>query len=266
MKIVIQGLITLFIFAASWFALSQVNWVKLFKIEKLTHHTEDKLGKLFWDFFKTTDKEITSPFVVRTVDSLVDKICEGNHLDRKKIMVHVLQKEEINAFALPGGHLVVYSGLIAASDNPEELCGVMCHEIAHIQLNHVMKKLITEVGLSALIALTTGGRGTETLSSIAKTLSSTAFDRNLEKEADITGVSYLLNANIKYEPFANFLYKLSAKENESMKYLTWMSTHPDSKARAEYILDYGKGKQTKTEAVISSETWTKLKGYTVIEE
>jgi len=90
-------------------------------------------------------------------------------------------------------------------------------------------------------------------------LSSSAFDRSLEKEADIKAVDYLVNANLNPEPFAYFLYKLSETENEAAKYLTWISTHPDSKERAEYIIEYGKGKKTQYKPVLSIDTWDKLK-------
>ena len=93
----------------------------------------------------------------------------------------------------------------------------------------------------------------------AKTLSSSAFDRGLEKDADIKAVDYLVKAKINPEPFADFLYKLSSKENEATKYLNWISTHPDSKERAEYIIEYSKNKSTTYESVLSTTTWDKLK-------
>jgi predicted Zn-dependent protease len=73
----------------------------------------------------------------------------------------VLNNDEINAFALPNGHLIVYSGLILNSDNQEELIGFICHEIAHIALNHIMKRLVKEIGTSVLISMTTGNGGSE---------------------------------------------------------------------------------------------------------
>jgi Zn-dependent protease with chaperone function len=67
---------------------------------------------------------------------------------RNQIPLHfnVVRSSEVNAFALPNGHLIVYSGLISNSENQEEFCGVISHEIAHIILNHVMKKLVKEIG------------------------------------------------------------------------------------------------------------------------
>lgn len=258
-KSFIQGLITIFLFFATWYALTQINWMNIFKVQQVTDKTEQKLGELFGEVFKKSEKEIKNTHVVNSVDSVITHICIANKIDRSKLKIHVLDKDDINAFALPNRHLIIYSGLILNSDNQEELAGVICHEIAHIELNHVMKKLVKEIGLSVLISMTTGNSGAEVIKETAKMLSSSAFDRSLEKEADIKAVDYLANANVNPEPFADFLYKLSDTEHEATKYLTWISTHPDSKDRAEYIIEYSKGKETEYKSILSNETWDKLK-------
>jgi len=257
-KIIIQGAITILLFFGIWYALKQIDWVTVFKVQKITDKTEQKLGELFLEVFTQTEEENKNTHVVNSIDSIVTHICNSNKIDRETIKVHVLNKDEINAFALPNGHLIIYSGLIYNSDNQEELTGVICHEIAHIELNHVMKKLVKEIGLSVLISMTTGNGGAEIIKEAAKMLSSSAFDRNLEKEADIKAVDYLTAANVNPEPFANFLYKLSDKEHESTKYLSWFNTHPESKERAEYIIAYSKDKLTDYKPILSNETWERL--------
>jgi len=258
-NIITQGLILVALFFSTWLVINQVDWMKLFSVETVTAKTEEKLGELFWDIFEKSETENKNPFVISSIDSIVDKICSANGIDKKSIKIHIFENDEINAFALPAGHLLIYSGLILESDNPEELSGVIGHEIAHIQLNHVMKKLVKEVGLSVLISMASGNGGGEILKETAKLLSSTAFDRSLEKEADIKAVDYLIKAKINPEPFADFLYKLAADEHKSMKYLTWINTHPDTRERAEYIVEYSGNKLTEPEPALSEETWEKLK-------
>jgi predicted Zn-dependent protease len=258
-KPIIQGLITILLFFGTWYVLTQIDWIKIFKVQQVTDKTEQKLGELFWEVFKKSEKEIKNTHVVNSVDTIVTQVCKANNIDRSKLKINILDKDDINAFALPNGHLIIYSGLILNSDNQEELAGVICHEIAHIELNHVMKKLVKEIGLSVLISMTTGNGGAEVIKETAKMLSSSAFDRGLEKEADIKAVDYLVNANINPEPFADFLYKLSDTEHEAIKYLTWISTHPDSKERAEYIIEYSKDKLTDYKQILNNETWEKLK-------
>lgn len=258
-KIIFQGTIIILLFFGTWFALKQINWVKVFKVQKVADKTEQKLGELFLELFKKTAKENKNIHVVNSIESILSQICKSNKIDRETIKIHVLNKDEINAFALPNGHLIVYSGLILNSDNQEELIGVICHEIAHIELNHVIKKLVKEIGLSVLISITTGNGGSEIIKQTAKILSSSAFDRSLEKEADIKAVDYLVSAKVNPEPFANFIYKRSNKKHDETEYLTWISTHPVSKERAEYIIEYSKNKLTDYEPILSTETWERLK-------
>ena len=133
---------------------------------------------------------------------------------------------------------MVYSGLITDCENEAELCGVISHELAHIEKHHVMNKLVKEMGLSVLISMSTGNGQAETIKTIIKQLSSSAYDRELETEADFTAVDYLIKAGIAPEPFANFLYRLAEESKVLPKQLYWISTHPESKERAEKIIEH----------------------------
>lgn len=258
-KVIIQISLAVILFFALWFSLAQVNWVKIFDVEKNIDKTEQKLGNLFWKFFKNSEKENTNIQTTKIIDSIVNHLCNANKIDRKKIKVHILLKDEINAFALPNGHLIIYSGLVLNADSQEELAGVICHEIAHIELKHVMRKLIRETGISLLISITTGNGNLEVIKETAKLLSSAAFSRELEKEADMKAVDYLLNAKVNPAPFADFLYKLSEINPTIPEYLTWVSSHPESKERAKYVVEYSKQKDADYKTIISTKTWEELK-------
>lgn len=239
-KIFIELVITISAIAAVWFSLSQVDWMNVFNIEQTTQSTEEKIGDLFWDLMKKSETEITANLVVGPVDSMLTNICASNSIDRKKIKLHLLRKDEINAFALPNNHLVVYSGLITTCENEAELCGVLSHELAHIEKKHVMNKLVKEIGLSVLISMSTGNGNAETIKGAIKQLSSSAYDRKLEIEADLTAVDYLIKARIDPEPFANFMYRLSDETEHLPSQIYWISTHPESKERAERMIEHMK--------------------------
>lgn len=257
-KTLTQFIITVVLFFATLYTLQQVDWISLFKVEQITDKTEEKLGDLLWESFKTSNTENTNVFLAKSLDSIVTKISEANDFDKDFFKIHVLNSDEINAFALPNGHLVIYSGLIADAEHQDELVGVLGHEMAHIQMQHIMKKLVKEIGFSVLISITTGSAGGEIVKQAAKTLSSSAFDRSLEKEADIKAVDYLTNANVNPEPFADFLYRLSMIDSELPSMISWISTHPDSKERAAYIIDYSKNKKTDFSSILSEKTWKKV--------
>lgn len=258
-KTILQGLFLVCIFFATWFVLQQLDWIRIFRVEHLSKKTEEKLGELFWDFFRKAEKEIQNKEILDTVDSLLSAICIANEIDHAKLKLHILRKEEINAFALPDRHIVLYSGLIKACDNPEALCGVLSHELAHIELEHVKKKLVKEVGLSVLLGMATGNAGSDLIQNAAKILSSTAFDRNLEKEADRAATAYLINAKIDPKPFGDFLLELAKEEDASLAHLSWISTHPDTRERAKEILRQGIDPKYQNACIIHPGSWDKAK-------
>ena len=79
-----------------------------------------------------------------------------------------------------------------------------------------------------------------------------------EKEADLKAVDYMIKAKINPENLANFLYKLAENENNITAYLTWISTHPESKERSKYIIEYAKNKSKKFKKIITNSSWETL--------
>lgn len=258
-KLIFQGIVSIGLFFGAWYLLMQLNWMRILHIQQATDKVQEELGDLFWDVFKQNDLEIKDVKIVQAVDSVILSICSANQINYKNIKLHILQKDEINAFALPNGHLIVFSGLLMHTDNVEQLAGVLGHEIAHIELDHVMKKLTNEIGFSVLFSLTTGNKNPELVKQLAKSLSSTAFERKMEKQADIKSVDYLTKAFINPIAFSDFLLKLSEKDGPINEYLSWISTHPNSKERASYIRLYCKNKKNSFKSVISASTWEMMK-------
>jgi predicted Zn-dependent protease len=231
-KTILQAFILLSLAAGIYLLISRVNWMKLFRIEKMTDALEQKLGDMVWAGME--EQSIDEGKEYDRVDSLVTAICKSNGFNRDKIKLHIMGDSEVNAFALPDRHMVVHTGLINAVHNNDELSGVLAHEIAHMELSHVMKKLLKQMGYTLLISITTGEAGGGAIKELLGMLSSTAYDRKLEKDADIKAIEYLKKTGISPNGFADFLYRLGEKDG-SMGSLSWISTHPDSKERAKYI-------------------------------
>ena len=258
MKALFRGLSIVVLFFGIWFSLSQIDFITFFKIDKAKSATEKGVGDMIWDQIKTTEDIIVNDSITKSLDKLLKPLCKENGIERDSLKVHIIKKDEINAFALPDGHLVVYSGLIEASKNEQQLIGVLGHEIAHIEKNHVMKKLSKEIGFSVLMSITTGNNNGRVIREIMHTLSSSAYDRSLEKEADITSVEYMLKANIDPAPFADFLYEMSF-DNKLESALSWVNSHPESEERAKYILEYIKGKKVSQKYLLTKPEWEGFK-------
>lgn len=256
-KLLLSLFILVGMFFGAWYLLSRIDWVKLLRIEKITKSTEEKLGDMFWSIYE--DKEIIDSVITSPVDSILVRICESNGIDRNSVKLHVVDISDVNAFAMPDGHMVINKGLLTDARDEAELAGVMGHELAHLQEKHVMKKLLKEVGLSVLINVATGGGGGDVVE-LARMLSSTAYDRKLEREADMVAVGYMIRSGIPPDHLADFLYRLGENTPDDVRYITWLSTHPDSKERAEYIIAESKGKSKETKPILADITWQRLKG------
>lgn len=257
-NIIVQGIVLLLSFFLIWFGFSQLDFLKFFKIKERSINVENKLGDLIWEEISKAEDVILNDSITKTLDSLINPICKADKIERDSLKIHIVNKDEVNAFALPNKHLVVYTGLIIDCKKQESLQGVLGHEIAHIEKNHVMKKLSKELGFSILLSATTGGKGGQIMKEIFKTLSSTAYDRTLEKEADIASIDYMINADIDPKPLADFMYQMSL-DSKIPDGFSWISTHPESEERAKYILDYIKGKKLTIKPTLKDKNWKQFK-------
>lgn len=261
-KIVLRGLLIVGFFFGTWFALQQINWVRFFDLNywhtktNRINELEKKLGELVFENFENQYIEIDNPLVISGIDSLKTRICEANSIDMDSLQIYVFESPEVNAFALPDRQLVLYSGLIEKTETPEALCGVIAHELAHIEKGHVMQSLIRELGLSILFTFASGQVDYNVLSQIGQMLSSSAFSRKMEKEADLAGVDYLFNAKINPQPFADFTKQLDEFDLEVLK---WISSHPLSKERNNYISQNIKKRKVDFKEVINTNTWKSIK-------
>jgi len=239
-KIGVQFIALVGSFFLIWFVLSRIDWVSLLNVKETTNKTEEKVGELFLEMIERNEDIIEADSLVRPFVNMLDQLKEANDID-SEINLHLVHKDEINAFAMPGDNIILFSGLIEACESPEEVAGVIGHEMAHLEKNHVMKKLIKEVGLAVLISMTSGSNST-VIQEALSTLTSSAYDRSLESEADLTALEYLKNAEIDPTPFAEFLFRLSLEESELQGSLELLSTHPGSEDRAKAIMEqYGDG-------------------------
>jgi len=262
-KTFFQGLITAAVIAGLWFGLSQIDFIRLFNVDEKANDMEQKLGDMFWETIRRSEDVIKNDSVEKPVDKIVTRLCRENGINRDKLKVYVIEKDEMNAFAMPGNYLVIYSGLISECDNESQLAGVIGHEIAHLEKRHVMKKMVKEFGLSVLMSMA-GGHAGKITSEAVRALSSSAYDRKLESEADYTSIDYMIKADVNPAPFADLMYKM-AKDENMPDAVYWISTHPESEARAEAIVDYIKNKKFAKKPILTDAEWQTLKKKTKFE-
>jgi predicted Zn-dependent protease len=220
---------------------------------------QEPLGNLLWEELSKLYTEVEDSTLTATLNDMTQYIAQANHMEAESIQVHILRAYEPNAVTLPGGHIVVFTGLLRLVETPEELAGILAHELAHIRLNHVSEKVIREVGINVLVIAAGGG---SEVGQVAAALLSNAFSREAEKEADMQAIVFLQTAHIDPQGLATVLQRFADMEGDYPEALGWLSTHPLSKERVEYVtkeIAKKKGKQNNYGKVPGAERWEALK-------
>lgn len=152
------------------------------------------------------------------------------------------EPRQINAFAMAGGKVGVFSGLFRIADTDDELASVMAHEIAHVTARHVHERLSQEMlaqagGVVGGVGLMGAGAGSLTTSALlglydsTATLQMLAYDRDKEKEADYIGLMYAARAGFDPEAAVTVLEKLEAETGSQPRPPAFASTHPPTPDR-----------------------------------
>lgn len=153
-----------------------------------------------------------------------------------RIRITVVNDDVVNAFALPGGHIVVYTGLLKKLDSYPELVALLAHEFTHVNQQHSTRSVFRAMGSRIFLSLIFGKMGTVTaiLADQADNIKSLTYSRKLEKEADIMGLEIMKDRKIDPQGFVNLFERL--RELPSKAALPEMlESHPDIETRIDYI-------------------------------
>ena len=191
---------------------------------------ESRLGRHVFSSMKDRLKLESEGMQVEAVRSLGQRLTQGSAYDYE---FHVAVDSSINAFALPGGVIVVHTGLLDAVKRPEELAGVLAHEVQHVEQRHSLRSLVRSLGLRGAWAALTGNLGGTLAGQAALELTALRFSRGAEQEADVAGFESLVRLDIDPQGMAEFFGTLSAERPGAPP--AWLSTHPPSEARQEKL-------------------------------
>ena len=173
------------------------------------------------------------------------------------LTVRVIPEKTVNAFAAPGGQVVLFSGLIEKAESPEEVAGVMAHEIAHAIERHPMQSMLRAAGVFLLVGLLVGD--TSTLGTIAsegaKVLLVLSYSRDTEREADRIGMELLNKAGIRGDGLLDFFARLQGERGEEGRLPVLFASHPMHAERVERL----KLLATGTQAALSQKQWRALR-------
>jgi Zn-dependent protease with chaperone function len=191
---------------------------------------EQKLGELAFKQATAGMKLREGGVDAAAINEIGAKLTQGSRYSYKW---YVAEDPAINAFAVPGGYVVVYTGLIQAADSAEEVAGVLAHEVQHIERRHTLKNMAHSLGLRVALSLVLGDVGSSALGDVAAQLSELKFSRDLESESDRLGLAALKQAGIAPQGMVSFFDKLRKQEGVTPPAL--LSTHPASAERMQAL-------------------------------
>jgi predicted Zn-dependent protease len=183
---------------------------------------ERRIGEMFFSQTKSRLKLVEGE-PARLVREVGAKLTQGSAYTYE---FYVTEDPSVNAFAMPGGFVVVHTGLLALASTPEEVAGVLAHEVRHVEGRHSLRALVKSAGLSITLAMVFGDAGG--LIGMADQLIGLKFSRDHESEADRDGMAALVKAGINPQGMRDFFKKMAAQDKIE---LGWLSSHPASSER-----------------------------------
>ena len=196
------------------------------------------MGKQYADQVEATSKLVKDPEIQNYINALGQNLVRNSD-SLVPFTIKVIESDDINAFALPGGFFFVDSGLILAADNEAELAGVMAHEIAHVAACHVARQNTRGkmMNMATVPLMMIGGpigyAGYEALT-IATPLTYFKFSRRFESEADFLGIQYMYKAGYDPQALTAFFEKIKGLErNKEGAVAKAFRTHPQTPDRIE---------------------------------
>jgi predicted Zn-dependent protease len=176
------------------------------------------VGRQYSMEVEKTSHLVTDPVVVDYVNRIGQNLVRNSDA-KVPFTIKVLDTDEINAMALPGGYFYVDSGLILACDSEDELAGVMAHEIAHVAAHHAAREMTKlgymQIGSIPMVMVAAGswtGYGVYEAAQLAMPLSFLEFSREYETEADYLGIQYMYRAGYDPQGMVTIFERLSALE------------------------------------------------------
>ncbi len=226
---------------------------------------EVNLGRQLAAEVDRTVKFVDDPVITEYINRVGQNVVL--HSDAKvPFTIKVIDSDEVNAFALPGGFFYVNKGLILAADNEAEVAGVMAHEIAHVTARHAMenqaKGMLAEIGMLAG-SIFLGGVGGLLINNAAQfgaLLGFMKFSRDAESEADMLGVQYLWAAGYDPNAMSTMFEKLQAKNKKKPGTISKLfASHPQSIDRMETTRAYVTRFPDREEYVLSTSEFQRVK-------
>jgi len=209
-------------------------------VEALPYSVDEQLGEAAYGALEPELEIVEDEVVTAAIQAMIDRLQPYAEIEEAEFRFVVVRNDVPNAMALPGGWMIVYTGLITRADRPEQVAGVIAHEMAHVTHRHGMRRVAHSVGIWAGVSLMFGS--VDALTGLALDLfklgSINGYSRDQETDADLEGAEMMIAARIDPRGLAEFFETMKEEFGDVPDSLAWTSTHPQHDARVEAILAY----------------------------
>lgn len=211
-----------------------VRWIA----DRIPPAWEQNLGGTILAQLKAGGGFVDDPEAQQTLQAVASRVLRGVPETPYNFQFYLLQDTNINAFALPGGHVVVNTGLIHSATE-EQLAGVLAHEIAHVTHQHGLRKMIDAAGLGMVIQAVFGDASglLAWMGQSSEFLLRQKYSRDFEREADDAGWEYLVAAGLEPKGMIEFFKKLHELEQNRAQPPALLNTHPATEERIRRLED-----------------------------
>lgn len=203
--------------------------------DRVSLEQKNRLGEMAFEQLRPRLKLLEQGPVSETVQYIGVRVTTGS---RNRYVFHVASSPQANAFALPGGHVVVYTGLLRVTKNPNELAAILAHTVSHVELHHTLANIIRTLGWRAVLAATVGDDSDGIWQNMAAPLERLTYNLDMEQEADRESKIMLRRAGVSSEGLVPFFERMAVLENVTNETAASESrsvTHPSSPARLDAL-------------------------------
>jgi len=184
---------------------------------------------------------VDSPEVARALETIKERLLKNTEKFPYDVEIMVLESNTVNAFALPGGLIVVNSALILQLDSTEEMAAVLAHELGHVMRRDSVNQLIRQIGLSTLLSFAGGQQAEVLVQRILQVLLQMHFSRSVEEKADDYALRLLNRSGIDPACLAEALELLKEKSKGKLdRLLRYIDSHPDIDTRIQLAREFSK--------------------------
>ena len=221
---------------------------------------EAALGSSLAPQLAPAERRCTNVRLRDSVDRIVVRLAGTRPDSPYRFQITVVDSPVFNAVAAPGGQIVIYRKLLKFTTTPEDLAGVLAHEMQHVLQRHAMKALVRDLSLAAIVAAVFGdvsGIGAFAVQS-ARTLTALHYSRETEAEADREGLALLQAARIDPAGMVRF-FEVLKKHTGSTEVPAYLSTHPDNDERLAQMKALAAQLSVQPEPLLADVKWDEVK-------